>query len=349
MIKSQALSHPEIELRPSFFRSSRGAGQPRTFLDLLEVYPDHVSLKENLDHLSLLNHFRFSEAEDLLNGERPQPLRIFFVEEFDFVDPQRLKAEPTLEINTTACFHSPTSLVKSGSASLIRTENGKRVALDGFYRISSGFAPPVAHVWFSHSLLEGQSSTYIIHGCPEIAKNLILTYVEQRNPILRPLSIDAILFEYSLYEWGQGLSAPRNHLVAYENTSISQFTPSQTAEAVEKLHALSQILHIIRGDVTDLQELLQYLVGVHKRLTALSAGRYDPVDIESVEDSFAYLISKTDTLKVWAVNYAERTGIRINLFFNLATQSDSRTNLEIARLTSKIAVSTQRDSSSMIT
>jgi hypothetical protein len=134
-----------------------------------------------------------------------------------------------------------------------------------------------------------------------------------------------------------------------ENTSISQFTPSQTAEAVEKLHALSQILHIIRGDVTDLQELLQYLVGVHKRLMALSGDRYDPVDIESLEDSLAYLKSKTDTLKVWVMNYAERTGIRINLFFNLATQSDSRTNLEIARLTSKIAVSTQRDSSSMIT
>ena len=135
-----------------------------------------------------------------------------------------------------------------------------------------------------------------------------------------------------------------------ENTSFAQFTPSQTAEAVEKLHALSQILHIIRGDVTDLQQLLQYLVEAHKRLVALSGDRYDPVvDIESVEDSFAYLKSKTDTLKVWVENYSERTGIRINLFFNLATQSDSRTNLEIARLTSKIAVSTQRDSSSMIT
>ena len=58
MIKNQALSHPEIELRPSFFRSSNGAGQTRTFLDLLEVYPDYVNWKENLDHLSLLNHFR---------------------------------------------------------------------------------------------------------------------------------------------------------------------------------------------------------------------------------------------------------------------------------------------------
>ena len=89
MIKNQALSHPEIELRPSFFRSSNGAGQTRTFLDLLEVYPDHVNWKENLDHLSLLNHFRVNgllyyffsltqllEAEDVLNKEGPQPLRI---------------------------------------------------------------------------------------------------------------------------------------------------------------------------------------------------------------------------------------------------------------------------------
>jgi len=171
------------------------------------------------------------------------------------VDPRRLKAEPTLELNTTAywmrqrfgvsplffsCFHSPTSLVKSGSASLIRTEGGKRVALgerylphtswylhclisfpDGFYRISSGFSGPVAHVWFSHSLIEGQSSTYIIHGCPETAKDLILSYVDRINSTIRPLSIDAILFEFNLYEWGQGLSAPRNQLVAYVRFDIS--------------------------------------------------------------------------------------------------------------------------------
>jgi len=106
------------------------------------------------------------EGEDVLNvGEMPQPLRILyvqskssdrkaitgtssFVDEFNFVDPHRLKAEPNLELNTTAywmrqrfgvsplffsCFHSPTSRVKSGSASLMRTEAGKRVALGGRY------------------------------------------------------------------------------------------------------------------------------------------------------------------------------------------------------------------------
>jgi len=67
-----------------------------------------------------------------------------FVDEFNFVDPVRLKAEPNLELNTTAywmrqqfgvsplffsCFRSPKHVVKTGNASLIRTEGGKRVAL----------------------------------------------------------------------------------------------------------------------------------------------------------------------------------------------------------------------------
>jgi len=167
--------------------------------------------------------------------------------------------------------------------------------------------------------------------------------------LMRPLSIDALLAEHDLHQWGQEVFVPRNHLVAYEKASILQFTPSQTAKAMEKLHSLSQILHLLREELTDLQERLQHLVGIHRRLMDLSGDRYDPVDAEAVGDSFEYIMSKTNTLKRWVVNYNERTGIRINLFFNLATQSDSRTNLEIARLSSNIAVSTQRDSSSMIT
>jgi hypothetical protein len=134
-----------------------------------------------------------------------------------------------------------------------------------------------------------------------------------------------------------------------ENTPISLFTPDQTTEAVEKLHSLSQRLHIIREDLTDLQERLQYLVGVHRRLMKLSGDRYDPLNAETIGDSFEYIMSKTNILKRWVVNYTERTGIRINLFFNIAAQRDSHTNLEIARLSSKIAVATQLDSSSMIT
>jgi len=59
MNRNQALSHPEIELRPSLFAPSRAPKlQTPTILDLLEVYPDHVNWKEKLDHSALLNHFR---------------------------------------------------------------------------------------------------------------------------------------------------------------------------------------------------------------------------------------------------------------------------------------------------
>ncbi|KAL8945717.1 MAG: hypothetical protein Q9222_007782 [Ikaeria aurantiellina] len=39
----------------------------------------------------------------------------------------------------------------------------------------------------------------------------------------------------------------------------------------------------------------------------------------------------------------------MNLFFSISSQVDSRTNLEIANLTSTIAIDAQKDSSSMIT
>ena len=95
MNRNHALSHPEIELRPSLFTTSRASKlQTPTILDLLEVYPDHVNWKEKLDHLALLNHFRvrgsyvilnswlsFLKGENVLNvGETPQPLRILSVQ-----------------------------------------------------------------------------------------------------------------------------------------------------------------------------------------------------------------------------------------------------------------------------
>ena len=114
---------------------------------------------------------------------------------------------------------------------------------------------------------------------------------------------------------------------------------------MEELHGLSQSLQIIQEDLTDVQDRIQYLFGVHQRLMEISNQTNDPTVLDSLE----YLLSKTNKMKRWAKNYADRTGIRINLFFNLTTQADSRTNLEIARLSSRIAVSTQEDSSSMIT
>jgi len=220
-------------------------------------------------------------------------------------------------------------------------------------------------VWFSHSLTGSQSSTYIIHGCPEQVKDLIVSYAKDETipTLLRPLAIDVFLSEYALNAWCQAVIPRRDCLIGYvcgaeiihrsnhpdaidqEKGSILNFSPEQTSGAVEELHKLSQNLHIIEGNLIDLQERIQYLLGLRQRLMQFS----NHASAGSVTDSLEYLSSKTSIMMRWVKNYTERTGIRINLFFNLATQSDSRTNLEIARLSSRIAVSTQQDSSSMIT
>ncbi|KAF8963524.1 hypothetical protein BDZ97DRAFT_1758596 [Flammula alnicola] len=363
----QYFSHPEIEFRPALNRSEKTGKKysHSTRLDLLEVYLYQVIWEPKLDHSSLLHHFR---KEDDPDTEKLQPLRIFFVDDLDLQASDDGKSDP-LEVNTTAywmrqhlgvsplffnCIMFPRLIAKIGNASLVRRENGKRVALDGLYRFSSRIkVPVVTHVWFSHSLIQGRSSTYVIHQCPENAKKALLSYAQGKghsSMLLRPMAIDAFLQEDCLHEWGQEIIYPRNLLVDYENTRISEFTPVATAQAVENLHGLSSQLHVIQEDLNDLLERLQYLNAVHQRLMDLSISILtDNDDIDSVPDSLNYLLSKTIILKRWAGNYSDRTGIRINLLFNLSTQADNRTNLDIAKLTSKIAVSTQRDSSSMIT
>ncbi|PPQ93028.1 hypothetical protein CVT25_006210, partial [Psilocybe cyanescens] len=337
--------------------------QHTTVVDLLEIYPDEISWKPKLDHSRLLHHF---QAEDVLDKDKAQSLRILFVEDLNFPVANSRTQDIGSDVNTTAywlrqrfgvsplffsCITVSTYVVKIGNANHVRRENGRYVSLDGMYRFSSGLHSRPVHVWFSHSLVNGQSSTYIIHHCPENAKNTILSYVEKKNipMLLRPLTIDTFLTEDGLNDWGQDVILAREQLLKYEKSRISLYSPAQVAEAVEILHSLSQSLQIIREDLTDIQERLDYFKKVHQRFKDLSGPYGGDEDLDSVLDSIEYLISKTNNLRRWATNYNERTGIRINLFFNISTQTDSRTNLEIAELTSKIAVSTQRDSSSMIT
>jgi hypothetical protein len=118
---------------------------------------------------------------------------------------------------------------------------------------------------------------------------------------------------------------------------------------------MSQTWHIIYEDFADDEERLEFLLDVRKKYDAACAQSQargttgSTTEESSVIESLTFLVSRNRVWKRWVANYNERTKIRINLFFNLASQSDNRTNLEIADLTSKISIETQRDSSSMIT
>jgi hypothetical protein len=123
---------------------------------------------------------------------------------------------------------------------------------------------------------------------------------------------------------------------------------------MESLHRMSQHWHRIHGDFIDDEERLEFLLDTRKKYISLTQSRasgttQSPAEDSSVLESLNYMLSRNRIWRRWIENYNERTKIRINLFFNLASQSDNRTNLEIANLTSKISIETQRDSSSMIT
>lgn len=70
---------------------------------------------------------------------------------------------------------------------------------------------------------------------------------------------------------------------------------------------------------------------------------------DSATETIIFFKSRNFIWKRWVENYNERTRLMMNLFFNIASQVDNRTNLQIADLTSKISMEAKRDSSSMIT
>ncbi|KAI4241506.1 MAG: hypothetical protein LQ352_007426 [Teloschistes flavicans] len=101
----------------------------------------------------------------------------------------------------------------------------------------------------------------------------------------------------------------------------------------------------IAGDLTDFDERLTFLIGLGNTCRSISTTQTSLSAIETL----VYFQSRNRIWKRWVEHYNERARLMINLFFNIGTQVDSRTNLEIANLTSKIAVDAHRDSSSMIT
>lgn len=87
------------------------------------------------------------------------------------------------------------------------------------------------------------------------------------------------------------------------------------------------------------------MLSVHEKYITVSGNDNAISNTESI----LFLSSQIYIRKRWAANYNTRTKIRIDLFFNLASQGDNRTNLKIANTSKIIAEATLKDSSSMIT
>ena len=103
---------------------------------------------------------------------------------------------------------------------------------------------------------------------------------------------------------------------------------------------------MIHEDLTDLEDRTQFLINLWEKYFSTHCRQSLEV---STADSLSFIKNRIYCWKHWISNYQKLTNIRINLFFNLASQADSRTNLDIARNLKAIAEETRKDSSSMIT
>ena len=135
---------------------------------------------------------------------------------------------------------------------------------------------------------------------------------------------------------------------AKERHGASQIPSESLRNTFHNLHQLSRTWHILHENLIDHEEVLTFVLGVHRNHIEhrnASKNANAMANYEAIE----FLLSRNQIWRRWASNYTIRTQIRINLFFNLASQYDNRTNIEIASNSKKIAEATLKDSSSMIT
>ncbi len=127
---------------------------------------------------------------------------------------------------------------------------------------------------------------------------------------------------------------------------MPQISSETTPIIFDHLHELSRQWHIVGEDLTDFENRVEFSLGIWKRYFSDHSKQTWRV---STEPSLSLIISRAQFWRRWVSTYTRRTNIRMNLFFNLANQGDSRINIDIARTSKAIAEETKRDSSSMIT
>ncbi|KAL8689319.1 MAG: hypothetical protein Q9218_004983 [Villophora microphyllina] len=344
-----------------------------THLDFLQVSEDDVLWEQGLDDNSIRPHIKVSpHVEDCPRHDQElitpgiestagrQTARFTKTVPNTGYTTERLHVRLETLNSLCHCFEisplflagvlNPSPWAKLGHGSFFHPRAGEKSnTVECFYQYLNGWNRGPSYVWFSH---EPTSSTYLLLDCPENAKINIVRQA-QEDPVsflACPFIIDAFIAGECANSWLDYIDEPRHRLLHWENNG-GQGIPLQsiihTPNGTEVLHGLSRTFQSIAGDLTDFDERLTFLIELGKRCWSMDAPP-SSISLSAVE-TLIYLRSRNCIWKRWVEHYNERARLMINLFFNIGTQVDSRTNLEIANLTSKIAVDAQRDSSSMIT
>ncbi|KAI4105106.1 MAG: hypothetical protein L6R37_002910 [Teloschistes peruensis] len=168
-------------------------------------------------------------------------------------------------------------------------------------------------------------------------------YLQNASTHVRLLQVSSEPFETGSHvSWAQGLNGtsilPHMKLELTTKPKVRAFFLDSEGAATDENNGGQGIpLQAIVHTPNDFDEQLTFLVELGHLCRSKGPTRTSPSAIETL----AYFRSRNRIWKRSVEHYNERARLMINLFFNIGTQIDSRTNLEIANLTSKIAVDAQ--------
>ncbi|MCJ1272370.1 hypothetical protein MMC21_000156 [Puttea exsequens] len=369
------LDRPEIEDdfgSAHYLRYRSSLQSTRTSVDVLDLkgsLRSDIQWRQNLDHDALLSHFG---VDDEACNSAENSVRVLFLSarivDEDGTLPanysRRLRGKNSTVAASAAtlewlCIRFGVSLlfldciiriswgIKPGNACFTqRNESGNIERVDALYHIFQYNMP--CRVWFTYST-ESRITTYIIFNCAFEAKSSILNLALSSNhqKLRRAAVVDAIIINAGAWELKKDAQYNRGVLLDYEmaGAAAAQIPSNESLSAFQRLHDLSQAWHVLTENLRDQLEVMEFISAFHRK----HVPSYGMSLKHSAHESIEFLISQHHIWLRWVANYNVRTQIRINLGFNMASQSDNRINIKIADTSTKIAEAARKDSSSMIT
>ena len=327
----------------------------KTTIDVLEIdgpSADDCDWNQNLDYEAIHQHF--GNQIDQQRSTAPR-LRVVFLNPLDInPDERTVAASPqTLE---WLCFHFGISVlfldaivrgprgIKPGNACFTQRDKRDKIArVDAMYHMRGEIEP--CCVWFTHDCTV-ESTTYVVFNCPSKARNVILTHALGRHPqkLLGFGAIDATIANAGDSDLKDEAMHWRIVLLDYEKARDSNVYTTQYYNTFQKLHDLSQAIHVLQENLMDQYEVIAFVLDLQQRYaTALQTPH------RSAGESLEYLLTRNHRWRRWVLSYSTRVENRIDLAFNVASQHDNTTNTKIANASAEIARESRKDSSSMIT
>ncbi|PPQ90569.1 hypothetical protein CVT25_015883 [Psilocybe cyanescens] len=347
-LRAEMFTHPEIELRLKKFpvpiedwRALSGT----TLVDTLEVYSDgKITLNESLGSEEFLNGIDREALHPLGSTENAQDDTASIIH-------QTLGTPLSFFRFLTHFGSSP----RVGRSLFVRKSlDGRKTSLDGIYQVSDKNTANwhLCHVWFSQSLDWHQTSNYVMHGVPPATQKLILECAKGKayHALLRPFAVHAFIQDSFAHSLFREYVVIDNEIHSFETLSLG-FWKLKEKDDVKKLLSLSRSTKMLLAHAERCRRTSEYLIASLDKNADLFApnpkARY--WEQESIKESLAQLCSRVDDLTSSALTLDDRIKYLIDMVYNEISQANNAINLDIAKLTTSIAIAAQNDSSSMIT